>query len=379
MEFYKIFRSSEFVNRQSEINELENAFSIQQRGVFIFEGDRGSGKTSLALELFRRFLERSDLMPFFVGLLPYHAPEFENMSNCWLQEKNFEETDISNILGKLTTFLNIQTVQSNDINVQKEYLARDLALNESVKTPVLLVDSIYECGEEVRQSIERYLLTTLLTSKRIFIVLTGRGKRPIWGNPDLQNAEIRTLEPLIENSVRELLEKTNSEHKTEHKKISRLSGGYPLIVRILGQQMGSPENALDQAIKIILSETLVSGDEYQAERHQIEKLALLAIPFRVPEIEDYLYGDTTEEKRLYATNLIKKLLDRRILKYENGGYQLNLSIAYPIRQWFGLDANLQKRQDLLGKMKNALESLKSKYPEATQRYQKMAYNDFKTL
>src|SRR3990172_5025584 len=99
---YKIFRSVEFVNRSAEIERAHNVLKERNRGVINFEGDRGSGKTTLVFELYRRFHERSDLSPFLIGLFPYSAPEFQGESDIWInQERSFAREDIPALLNKL--------------------------------------------------------------------------------------------------------------------------------------------------------------------------------------------------------------------------------------------------------------------------------------
>jgi len=65
---YKIFRSIEFVNRSAEIERTQNVLNTRNRGVIIFEGDRGAGKSSLLFELYRRFQQQSNLRPFLISL-----------------------------------------------------------------------------------------------------------------------------------------------------------------------------------------------------------------------------------------------------------------------------------------------------------------------
>ena len=65
---YKTFRSIEFVNRNTEIDRAQAILSDRKRGVIIFEGERGTGKTSLLLELCRRFQKQPDLSPFLINL-----------------------------------------------------------------------------------------------------------------------------------------------------------------------------------------------------------------------------------------------------------------------------------------------------------------------
>lgn len=58
---YKIFNSTEFTDRDEEFERVHTALSEKNRGVLIFEGERGSGKTTFLFELYRRLNEEREL------------------------------------------------------------------------------------------------------------------------------------------------------------------------------------------------------------------------------------------------------------------------------------------------------------------------------
>jgi hypothetical protein len=372
---YKVFRSAEFVNRSAEIERAQKLLGERNRGVIIFEGERGAGKTSLLFELYRRFQEQSDFRPFLISLFPYSAPEFEANKNVWINsEREFQTQDIPALLDQLAHYLQIDFIQSQDSDVQKEYLARGLAYRAPKTMPVLFVDSIYECSENIRVEIEKYVLAPLLTSEQVYIVLSGRGKRPAWSRPELQNAEIISLSPLMEEYVKEQLEKIKSPHVSLYKEIARLSGGYPLVVRVMGESKKELHEALNDAIDIIIKDTLPQnerdGKRYSDIRIQIEKLSLVNINYRIPDVEEYLYPDDPE-RRAKTNNLMNLLLASYMIRYEGKGYQLNKSISHPIRKWLSLQKQQSDHQKYLAQLKQVSMKLQEAYPSAQKWYQQM--------
>jgi hypothetical protein len=47
---YKTYRPAEFVNRELEFEQVNTFLNEKKRGVIIFEGERGRGKTSFLFE-----------------------------------------------------------------------------------------------------------------------------------------------------------------------------------------------------------------------------------------------------------------------------------------------------------------------------------------
>lgn len=375
---YNVFNSAEFADRDSEFKRVSAILKEKNRGVLIFEGARGSGKSAFLLELYRRLQDQNEIHPFLIGLLPYSADEFKENENIWLSpEQAFQKQDIPAVLKRLAHYLGIDFIESEDRDFQKDYFARGLAYRESKNVPVLLVDSVYECPEEVRIEIEKYIFAPLLASERVFLILSGRGKRPIWSSPELQMAEIITLVPLERDDVKEQLAKLKKAGKSkrdesEYDEIADLSGGYPLIARVMAEsEKKSLTDALDKAIDIMIKDTLPEpeqeGEKYSQTRSQIEKLSLVDIPFRIADVEAYLYPDDPE-RRAKTNELVALLLASGLLRYEGKGYQLNPSVTHPTRK---LLARKGQYGDYLNQLAKASRKLQEDYPSAKAWYQRM--------
>lgn len=372
---YKIFNSAEFTDRDAEFERVEAFRKERNRGVLIFEGERGSGKTTFLFELYRRLIEHRELRPFLISLFPYSAPEFESNKNNWLNtERPFQKDDVSAILNRLASYLEIDPIETDDRDFQKDYFARGLAYRSAKNTPVLLVDSIYECSDNTRIEFEKYILAPILASERVFVILTGRGKRPIWSRPELRDADIIKLEPLKPNFVVEQLDNLKKQGKlkrdpSEYAAIADLSGGYPLIVRVMAESNKQLSAALDEAINIIIEETLPEGGRGNLEniRPFIERLALVSIPFRIPDVDEYLYGDDPN-RRAKTNQLVNLLLESYLLRYEGKGYQLNQSVVHPIRKWLALKG---RGFEYMEQLQQISVKLQEEYPTARAWYQQM--------
>ena len=372
---YKIFLSAEFTDRDTEFERIEAFTKERNRGVLIFEGERGSGKTTFLFELYRRLHEERELRPFLVSLFPYSASEFESNKSCWLNaERQFQKDDIPDTLNRLANYLEIDAIETNDRDFQKDYFARGLAYRSATNTPVLLVDSIYECPNDIRIEFEKYILAPILASERVFIILTGRGKRPIWSRPELRDADIIKLEPLKPNFVVEQLDNLKKQGRlkrdpNEYETRADLSGGYPLIVRVMAESNKQLSAALDDAINIIIEETLPERGRGNLEniRPFIEKLALVDIPFRIPDVDEYLYGDD-HDRRSKTNYLVNLLLESYLLRYEGKGYQLGQSVVHPIRKWLALKG---RDSEYMERLQQISMKLQEEYPTAKAWYQQM--------
>ncbi len=373
---YRVFTTQHVVPR-AERAYILGSISEHQKKVFIVEGDRGAGKTFFLLDLYHHFLQDKTIRPFFVGLFRYQASEFEKEPNIWLQaDKDFAKSDVIGLLKKLSAYLDIDYIESLDEENRPEYMARSLAkVHKEGITPVLLIDSIYECDEAVRIQIEKYVLIPFLTTGKAVIILSGRGKRPIWTNPELRDAETISLGKTPPIFVKKQLEKMGSQHIGDLDKILKWSDGYPLLVKLLGEAKELSLDALNDAIDVLIEDTLLKTQEILPKeiRDAIQKLALLSKPFRIPDVDTYLFhGD--EQKRLKADRLVKILLQSYLLFWGSrdgrNGYMLSDSVAHPIREW------LQENPALLQKYQvdweAGVDDLQKSFPNVNlQEYKKM--------
>jgi tRNA A37 threonylcarbamoyladenosine biosynthesis protein TsaE len=276
---YKTYRSEEVVQRSEVRKGIIEKVGKKAKEIFILEGDRGAGKTTALLELYKYYQSQPEFAPFFIGLFQYEAAEFAGADNLWISSSSdgrLEEKDILELLKKITDYLNIKFIKSLDDDIQREYLSKELSQKQSKKRLVLIVDSIYECSDETRRNIENYFLIPALSSNQVTIILSGRGRRPVWTSPEFRDAQIVPLISFGEQQVKEQLKKFNSKHLDQWNDIKDWSGGFPLVVRILGEGKEISEKRLSLAVDILIRDALKS--EYQPKqkeiRAHIERLSL---------------------------------------------------------------------------------------------------------
>lgn len=374
MDTHKIFRSHEFTNRDAEKEQVDLQVRRRTPGVVIYEGDRGAGKTCLLFELFRILNDNPDVQCFLVSLMPYQADEFADLKNVWLAEDALNQGKVEELLAQISEYFEITPRPDNAPDMLKEYLARGLAQMPSGKFPVLLVDSIYECDAEVRNLLERLILIPIISSDRALVILSGRGRQPTWSHPGLRSAEVHSLAPFTPQQVSQQLANFESPHTGKFAEIHQLSAGYPLMVRLLGQDKRAPSKSLNEAIEVLVRETLPSQVDYQHTRQMIEKLVLIQVPFRPLEIEDYLYP-SDEDKKLKTKVILDILLKSNVMRYEQGGYKLNDSIRIPILEYLKLFTKTQKtRTQYANQLKQAYVSLANAYSDAREYYEELSEN-----
>jgi hypothetical protein len=101
----------------------------------------------------------------------------------------------------------------------------------------------------------------------------------------------------------------------------------------------------------------------------------VGIPFRVADVEAYLYP-TDPEARAKTSGLINLLLASHLARYERQGYRLNPSVVHPIRKWLALqrrEAGYRKR------LREVSLQLQEKYPAAKEWYRGMLLKEETSL
>jgi len=293
------------------------------------------------------------------------------------QDKDFSIKDLNTLLEQISAYLEIPFIDTLEPENWSEYMARELGKSEKNKTYIFFIDSIYECEDIVRIQIEKYILIPLIVSGKAIIILSGRGKRPIWTNPDLRNAHIFHLKNVGLDFVQEQLKKLNSIHQSKAQQIYEWSGGYPLLVALLGQSPELSLQSLNQSIDTLINETIGQKSveiSLEEAREALQKLSLIERPFRVTDVDEYLFP-SDEQKRFKADKLIKTLLQNHLLIWTETqagtkGYTLAQSLAHPIKKW------LQEKQSILttyqSSWNNSIEKMRGRFSDDILReYKKM--------
>lgn len=380
---YKTYRSEEVVLRPDVQQDILEKAGKKPKEIFILEGDRGAGKTTALLGLYKHYQSQDSFTPFFIGLFPYEAPEFARADNLWISSSpdgNLEEKDVVKLLRKMTDYLSIKFIKSLDDESQREYLSQELSKRQARKRLVLIVDSIYECSDETRRKLENYFLIPALSSNEVTIILSGRGRRPAWVSPEFRAAQIVPLSLFDEKQVKEQLEKFHSKHIDKWEKIKDWSGGCPLVVRILGSGDEVDLQQLSKAINILIQDALkphkLEGQlSIEKIRAHIEKLSLFKETFRELEVVDYLFDPEQTDKRVSTRQVIATLLESNLLTWDDGGerrgLRLNETVAYPTQKWVSLGIGERLKKYHLD-WEKTIELLSDAYPNVKKdEYRKM--------
>ncbi|MEJ5223062.1 MAG: AAA family ATPase [Anaerolineales bacterium] len=389
---YRIYTPDEWTER-TQWGEILEKIEAAPRQVIILEGDRGVGKTYLLMHLFEYYQRDPKVSPFFIGLDKYEAPHFLNANNFWQSvERKFQPEDVKDLLEKIAKYLEVKDFQALDDENKSEYLAKQLAQAQREQRLLVLVDSIYECTDDIRQQVEQNILKPLLSSNQITIILSGRGRRPVWINPEFRNATIIPLQPEGKKFVSQQLEKMRSKHVSEAQKIFEWSDGCPLVVRLLGKSDAVNRDALGRAIDVLIRDSLpekIEGLQYEEIRRGIEKLALFNdSAYRELEIAGYLYPDVSApESRTKTKKLVNVLLESALLQWDEdqGGLVLNKTIAHTLQKWFEVEEGQQTFQEYSEVWEQTAKNLAAKYAIEPQkllgkmtRLDRMSYNDIVT-
>ncbi len=389
---YRIYTPDEWTER-TQWGEILKKIEDAARQVIILEGDRGVGKTYLLLHLFEHYQRDPKVNPFFIGLDKYEAPHFSSANNFWQSaERKFQPEDVKEVLEKIAKYLEVKDFQALDDENKSEYLAKQLAQAQREQRLLILVDSIYECTDAIRQQVEQNILKPLLSSNQITIILSGRGRRPVWINPEFRNATIIQLQPEGKEFVRQQLEKMRSRHVSEAQTIFEWSGGCPLVVRLLGKSDAVNRDALGRAIDVLIRDSLpekIEGLDYGEIRTGIEKLALFnGSAYRELEIAGYLYPDVSApESRIKTKKLVNVLLESALLQWDEhlGGLVLNKTIAHTLQKWLEVEEGQQTFHEYHKDWEQTAKNLAAQYAMEPQklfarmtRLDRMSYNDIVT-
>lgn len=385
---YRIYEPKEWAERK-QWEDIVKKIDSAPRQVIILEGDRGVGKTYMLMHLFEHYHQKrnSEVSPFFIGLDRYEAPGFANTSNFWQSsDTKLQQKDVNKVLEKIADYLDVRDFKTLDDENKSEYLAKQLAQAQSDRRLLILVDAIYECADNIRQHVEQNILKPLLSSPKITIVLSGRGRRPVWINPEFRNAEIITLQSEEEEFVRKQLEKMRSRHVSEAKKINDWSGGCPLVVRLLGKSHELSRDALNRAIDVLIKDSLPDELEildYKEIRRGIEKLSLFkGKACRELEIAGYLYPDTpAPENRKKTRQLVNVLLENALLQWDErlSGLVINQTIAHAMQKWLELEDGHATRSAYYAHWQQTVKNLAAQYAIDQQvLLDRMSYNDIVT-
>ncbi|MGQ9550430.1 MAG: hypothetical protein ACUVSW_12520 [Roseiflexus sp.] len=265
-----------FVNREHEIRVVTDALQGIARGdpeqvrTIMFRGERGLGKSWLAIHLHRFILkeEAPRILPgyrvmsllFYLTSPPSTRADFEGE---WRIESDDEqaiaggdetryEPVLQNLLAWVAKQLDVIRAPYAPLRDMAAWLAQDVKQLLDGKQNLLiclLFDSVFETNWHFLDYLERYLLATFAALPRVLIVMTGRGRPYLWKSPYLRTeCEEQSLTPFSGEQVAEQIRRSLTRSSDFSAMVTRLSdsaierlaqqvidlgGGYPLTNDLL--------------------------------------------------------------------------------------------------------------------------------------------------
>ena len=288
-----VYKDDLFVNRDKEIETVTKALENIARGdaeqvrTIVFRGERGLGKSWLALHLHRSAIHRSAIkekastripdyriVSFLISLTPppkelqVGEREWYITSNDISQIESGDERHYEHLLQELLAWiaeqLDIVRTPYASLRDLSAWLAQDVRKKlESERDLIicLILDSVFEANRSFLDYLERYLLAAFAALPRVLIIMTGRGRPYLWKSPYLRlEREDQSLTPFsleqVTKQIKKSLQKSSQGSPQESpqdtliaanlsdeaieqlaKKVINLGGGYPLTNELLARAL----------------------------------------------------------------------------------------------------------------------------------------------
>jgi len=239
-----VYKDDLFVNRYKEIETVTKALENIARGdaeqvrTIVFQGERGLGKSWLALHLHRSVLKQTSSDPRLayriLSLLICLTPPPERLQKGereWYitndnqiasgDERHYEHL-LQELLAWIAKQLDIVRSPYASLRDLSAWLAQDLRKKlESEQDLIicLILDSVFEANRGFLDYLERYLLAAFAALPRVLIIMTGRGRPYLWKSPYLRlEREDQSLTPFSLEQVTKQIKNHFKNHLKDHLK-----------------------------------------------------------------------------------------------------------------------------------------------------------------
>lgn len=272
-----------FVNREAEIRRVTETLQgiaygkAEHAPTIVFRGERGLGKSWLAIHLHRyvlreeapRRLPQHRIVSFLINLTPPFDPAIDTIApeGEWhitreeaLLVAGGDEQKCEPVLRRMLNWLaeQLHVVRAPFAPVRdlSAWFAQDVKQElerESNLLICLILDSVFETDQVFLDVLERHVLAALAALPRVLIVMTGRGRPYLWKSPYLRTEkDEQPLIPFAVEQVAEQIRRSFRETPDLPETVNRLSeeamirlaeqvitlgGGYPLTNYLLADAL----------------------------------------------------------------------------------------------------------------------------------------------
>ncbi|WP_041455085.1 hypothetical protein [Anaerolinea thermophila] len=326
-----------FVDRKGELDLVRNMLTGHEKAgsrVILVEGERGMGKTWLALHLHRTVLTKSERVKSLLVLMV--PPSWAKSSEREYCVPSLENADLKQTLQELLRWmaegLGVQLPHEPALEEISDRILRHVEGDEFTRY-WLLLDSVYECRWEFVELLENVFLMRFMALPNAYLWASGRGRPYPWKIPETSRAVVSSLALFNEDSLRDQLNKfmrvAEKELENRVKWVAELGKGIPLLSQTLVQTQ-TKEEGLKKAVALLLEVIPESRREHL--RRVLERLSVLD-GFREEEMAYLLEKDGQKVPLDEVRRIRDELLRVSLVRWEKSKFVMDQPLQEILQEY----------------------------------------------